>query len=78
MLGVIDADGTAVAFPVANAVLALQAGAAVELAGVRVAMDGTGIRAFNGAEEAPSHEAFWFAWSQFHPGTLLWQRDTAG
>ena len=26
----------------------------------------------------PSHEAFWFAWSQFHPGTLLWQRDTAG
>ena len=78
VLGVIGADGTAVAFPVANAVLALQAGAAVELAGVRVAMDGTGIRAFNGAAEAPSHEAFWFAWSQFHPGTLLWQRDTAG
>jgi hypothetical protein len=21
----------------------------------------------------PSHEAFWFAWSQFHPGTLLWE-----
>ena len=78
VLGVLGAGGTAVAFPVANAVLALQAGAAVELAGVRVAIDGSGIRAFIGNAEAPSHEAFWFAWSQFHPGTLLWQRETAG
>ena len=78
VLGVLGAGGTAVAFPVANAVLALQAGATVELAGVRVAMDGSGIRAFIDGQEAPSHEAFWFAWSQFRPGTLLWHRETAG
>ena len=78
VLGVVGADGTAVAFPVANAVLALQAGAAVELAGVRVAIDGSGIRAFIDDRESPSHEAFWFAWSQFRPDTLLWQRETAG
>ena len=78
VLGVVGADGTAVAFPVANAVLALQAGAAVELAGVRVALDGSGIRAFIDEQEAPSHEAFWFAWSQFRPGSLIWRRETAG
>ncbi|MBA2632243.1 MAG: DUF3179 domain-containing protein, partial [Chloroflexi bacterium] len=25
-----------------------------------------------GGEELPAHEAFWFAWSQFHPETLVW------
>jgi len=25
-------------------------------------------------EEIPAHEAFWFAWSQFHPDTELWSR----
>jgi hypothetical protein len=23
-------------------------------------------------EEVVSHEAFWFAWSQFHPTTVVW------
>ena len=53
---------------------ALQAGEPVELEGIRVALDGSGIRAFIGDREVASHEAFWFAWSQFRPETAIWQR----
>ena len=32
-----------------------------------------GIRVFGpDGDELPTHEAFWFAWSQFHPTTLVW------
>ena len=78
VLGVEGAAGQPVAFPVANAVLALQAGEPVAMAGVRVALDGSGIRAFIGDREVASHEAFWFAWSQFRPETVIWQRGGAG
>ncbi len=74
VLGVIASDGTPVAFPVENASLALRAGEAVELAGVRVELDAGGLRALVAGEDASSHEAFWFAWSQFYPDTLLWER----
>jgi hypothetical protein len=26
----------------------------------------------------PSHQAYWFAWSQFHPGTVLWTPPDQG
>ena len=78
ILGVESAAGLPVAFPVASAVLALQAGEPVELEGIRVALDGSGIRAFIGDREVASHEAFWFAWSQFRPETAIWQRGGAG
>jgi hypothetical protein len=68
------ADGTPIAFPRAAARLALEAGEQVAMRGVSVRADGDGLRAFLGAAETPSHEAFWFAWSQFRPNTLLWQR----
>ena len=74
VLGVDAVDGTPVAFPVGSAVLALRAGETVELEGIRLALDGSGVRAFIGDREAPGHEAFWFAWSQFKPGSLIWQR----
>jgi len=74
VLGVIAPDGSPVAFPVGAAVLALQTGETVELAGVRLELDGSGVRAFLEGSELPAHEAFWFAWSQFEPGTLLWER----
>ena len=77
ILGVESAAGRPVAFPVASAVLALQAGEPVELEGIRVALDGSGIRAFIGDREVASHEAFWFAWSQFRPQTVIWQRGGA-
>ena len=44
------------------------------LAGVTVQPDAGGLRAFVNGTETPAHEAFWFAWSQFHPQTLLWER----
>lgn len=74
VLGAIAADGTPLAFPVATARLALRAGESVELSGVRVELVAGGLRAFVAGTAAASHEAFWFAWSQFYPGTLVWER----
>jgi Protein of unknown function (DUF3179) len=73
VVGVIAPDGTPVAFPAAAARAAIEAGKRVELAGVRLELDGDGLRAVlaNGAD-AVSHQAFWFAWSQFHPSTVVW------
>ncbi len=71
VLGVILDDGTAIAFEVDAANEAIDAGRAVELAGVRVVRDG-GLRAeLLDGTAVVSHQAFWFAWSQFHE-TLLW------
>ena len=74
VLGVMDAEGTPVAFPVGPARLALEAGEDVALAGVALQPDSGGLRAFIDGAEIPAHEAFWFAWSQFQPQTLLWER----
>ncbi len=74
VLGVVAADGTPVAFPVGAARLALEAGEEVGLAGVSLQTDAGGLRAFIDGAESPAHEAFWFAWSQFQPRTLLWER----
>ena len=74
VVGVLNAGGTPVAFPVASARLALEAGDDVSLGGVTLRPDSGGLRAFGASGELAAHEAFWFAWSQFHPGTLLWAR----
>ncbi|MEO2196231.1 MAG: DUF3179 domain-containing (seleno)protein [bacterium] len=74
VLGVLNADGTPVAFPVGSARLALEAGEDVALADVTLQPDSGGLRAFTDGEEIPAHEAFWFAWSQFQPQTRLWER----
>ncbi len=67
-------DGTPVAFPVMTAAAALENGEAVELAGVSLRLDGGGVRAVDAAgDEIEGHQAFWFAWSQFMPDTLLWE-----
>jgi hypothetical protein len=73
VLGVIAADGTPIAFPVAAARAALEAGRTVEALGMVVVADGSGVRALTSdGDDAVGHEAFWFAWSQFHPSTLVW------
>ena len=73
VVGVELPDGTTVAFPVAEAGAALAEGTEVELAGVRLTTDGAGFGAVDDSGDAVvAHEAFWFAWSQFHPDTLLW------
>jgi hypothetical protein len=74
VLGVLNAEGIPVAFPVAPARLALNAGEEVSLAGVTLQPDSGGLRAVINGSEPPAHEAFWFAWSQFQPGTRLWAR----
>lgn len=72
VIGVIAPSGDALAFPAEQARAALRNGDAVVLSGVELVADGDGLRARAGGKEQPSHQAFWFAWSQFHPGTAVW------
>lgn len=74
VLGAVAEDGTPVAFPVAEAALALEAGESVEYVGISLTLDGDGLRAWIEQRDAAAHESFWFAWSQFHPDTRLWRR----
>jgi len=62
-----------VAFPVDDALRALADGDPVTAAGVEVLDDGAGLyaRTIDGAPIV-SHQAFWFAWSQFHPDSEVW------
>jgi hypothetical protein len=73
VVGVTAPDGTPLAFPAGAASRAIAAGEDVELAGVVILSDGAGLIAqFADGTAATSHQAFWFAWSQFHPDTLVW------
>ena len=73
VLGVTAPDGTVIAFPVGQATLALEAGEDVQLAGVLVELDAGGLVATAAdGSSLPTHQAFWFAWSQFHPDTKVW------
>ncbi len=73
VIGVTLPSGQPVAFPRAAALAALRSGADVRFKDVRLKLDAGGIRAehVDGADLG-SHQAFWFAWSQFHPDTALW------
>jgi hypothetical protein len=76
VVGVIGPDGVPLAFPVDQARSALAQDQEVTLGEVRLLADGSGLRAeLVDGSEAVAHQAFWFAWSQFHPGTMVW---TAG
>jgi hypothetical protein len=74
VVGVIAPDGMPVAFDAAQARAALARGQPVTAGGVELVADGGGLRAVRAATTRPlvSHQGFWFAWSQFHPGTLVW------
>lgn len=76
VVGVITDDGTPIAFPSEEASAAFKAGDPVELEGVTLRESGDGLIAIDDAtgRELAAHEAFWFAWSQFHPDTLVWER----
>lgn len=75
VVGVLLDDGTALAFPSAAASNAIDGGDTVELEGVQLRRSGDGLVAVDAVSGDPvaAHEAFWFAWSQFHPDTLLWE-----
>ncbi len=72
VLGVVAPDGTAIAFAVDDARTALADGKMVRARGVTLTADGGGLRAMVDGAEIPAHQAFWFAWAQFHPGTEVW------
>ena len=73
MIGVITSSGKPVAFQRASALIVLNRGDKIEFENVRLKLDAGGITAVSDEESGlSSHEAFWFAWSQFHPDTELW------
>ncbi|MEO1238861.1 MAG: DUF3179 domain-containing (seleno)protein [Pseudomonadota bacterium] len=73
VLGAISPAGQPVAFLRAAALAGLQSGAKVSLDGVELVLDAGGLKA-QGPDGADlgSHQAFWFAWSQFYPQTSVW------
>jgi Protein of unknown function (DUF3179) len=76
VVGVVLGDGSAIAFPSAAVSAAFASGATVELGSVELRAAGDGFEAFDlvSGDAIAAHEAFWFAWSQFHPETLLWMQ----
>ncbi|MEM7462612.1 MAG: DUF3179 domain-containing (seleno)protein [Pseudomonadota bacterium] len=75
IIGVITASGKPVAFQRSKAFVALQNGDEIAVENVRLQLDAGGIRAVDAdGSDLGSHQAFWFAWSQFHPETELWER----
>lgn len=73
VVGVITASGMPVAFQRNTAIAALNDGQEIAFEDVRLKLDAGGIRAVDASgADLGSHEAYWFAWSQFHPQTALW------
>lgn len=73
VIGAITASGKPIAFQRSAALIALRNGESIVFEDIRLELDAGGIRAVgvDGADIG-SHQAFWFAWSQFHPDTELW------
>ncbi len=73
IIGVVTASGQPVAFQRSKAITALQQGQEIAFENIRLKLEAGGVKAV-GADggDLGSHQAFWFAWSQFHPGTALW------
>ncbi|MGD1887584.1 MAG: DUF3179 domain-containing (seleno)protein [Cohaesibacteraceae bacterium] len=73
IIGVIAESGTPWAFQRAPAMAALLSGEDIMVENIRLELDAGGIRAVDvDGSDVGSHQAFWFAWSQFHPETELW------
>lgn len=73
IIGVVTDSGTPVAFQRSKAFIALTKGEEIGFENVRLTLDAGGIRAVDtDGSDLGSHQAFWFAWSQFHPETELW------
>lgn len=73
IIGIVTASGKPIAFQRSKALLKLIQGDEIAFENVRLKLDAGGIRAVDADGSAlGSHQAFWFAWSQFYPGTELW------
>ncbi len=79
VVGIVTSSGTPIAFQVKTAREALQRGETVSFENIQVVLDGGGVRVIDeNGEQLGSHQAFWFAWSQFHPETRLWPFSLEG
>ena len=73
ILGIVTASGKPIAFHVASLIKVLDAGEEVKIENIQIVLDAGGVKAIDkDGNDLGTHQAFWFAWSQFHPETLLW------
>jgi hypothetical protein len=73
IIGAITASGKPIAFQRSAALIALRNGETITFEDIHLELDAGGIRAVGAdGDDIGSHQAFWFAWSQFHPDTELW------
>jgi hypothetical protein len=73
VVGVITSDGVPIALPVDQLRVALSVTDSISIEGVTVSADGGGfVASLSDGTPIAAHQAFWFAWSQFHPETLIW------
>ena len=76
IVGAIATSGKPIAFQRSKALFALKNNQAIEFENLKLVLDGGGIKAVDKQGKAlSSHQAFWFAWSQFHPDTEIWPSD---
>ncbi|EBA18641.1 hypothetical protein RSK20926_12999 [Roseobacter sp. SK209-2-6] len=74
IIGIVTASGKPVAFQRSTAIAALKQGQRISYENVHLKLEAGGVKAVDGkGADLGSHQAFWFAWSQFHPGTALWR-----
>jgi len=73
IIGVVTEGGEPIAFHRISALDALMDGDKISVANVHLVLDGGGVKAVDkNGNDLGSHQAFWFAWSQFYPETQLW------
>ncbi len=76
IIGAITASGKPVAFQRSKALVVLTNGGEISYENLQLKLDAGGIRVHDKDGAAfGSHQAFWFAWSQFHPQTALWSGE---
>lgn len=73
VVGLIAPDGTPIAFPVDQLERELADDDIVTMRGVAISRNASGfVGSLPDGTPIATHQAFWFAWSQFHPATLVW------
>ena len=77
IIGVINHAGIPVAFQRSEAILEIAKGNTIKFEDVQLIMDAGGLRAIDASgKDLGSHQAFWFAWSQFYKTTKLWPSES--
>ena len=73
IVGLVAASGTPVAFQLSKAVEVLNNKQEITFENIKLTLDGGGVKAVDkDGKDLGGHQAFWFAWSQFYPETVLW------